>query len=73
MTYKKTHTDHGDSSYIFQGIDSWNGKQITGYILYRPWNGTSRRWSVVFHPGQRDSDCAFEAKTLKECKQWLEA
>jgi len=72
MRYKKTHSEFADSCYKFTGIDSWNGKEISGHIIYRPWNGHRKQWAVSFALGGRDIDCAFEASTLKECKQWLE-
>ena len=58
--------------YFFKGLDTWTGKEIEGHIIHQPYDvKLSQQWQVVFGLDTKNVETAFFAKSLKECKNWL--
>jgi hypothetical protein len=67
-----TFTKISNGNYKFKGVDSWNGKEIEGNIIYQPFDiESSKSWQVVFGLGTDNIDRAFFGKSLTQCKNWL--
>jgi hypothetical protein len=67
-----TFTKLANGNYKFKGIDSWNGKELEGNIIYQPFDiEISRAWQIVFNLDTRNIYTAFYGASLKECKKWL--
>jgi hypothetical protein len=67
-----TFTKISKGNYKFKGIDSWNGKEIEGNIIYQPFDiESSKSWQVVFGLGTDNINRAFFGKSLTQCKNWL--
>lgn len=63
-----------NGEYYFKGIDSLNGQEIEGHILYKPYDVKFNEvWAVVFGKDTDNQNTAFRGKTLKSCKKWLTA
>ncbi len=65
-------TKKSNGVYEFKGIDSWNGKEISGEISYQPFDvKISQVWQVRFYPFTHDTCAEFFGPSLKSCKNWL--
>jgi hypothetical protein len=68
-----TFTKLANGNYKFKGIDTWNGKEIEGNIIYQPYDiEISKAWQVVFGLGTDNTYTAFYGASLKECKKWFQ-
>jgi hypothetical protein len=59
----------------FKGIDNWNQKEISGIIVYQPYDvKLNQVWGIKFYNidgNILESDTAFRAESAKKCKEWL--
>jgi hypothetical protein len=59
----------------FNGIDSLNGNQMSGMIIYQPLDVKRNQvWHIKFYDENKslnNSSIAYFGSSAKNCKQWL--